>query len=59
MPVEQDKAHVCVGGTDYVCRVDPQIPLASLQMGQRVLLQRGLCRRAGAGLRPQRADCAD
>ena len=37
MPVEPDKAHVCVGGTDYVCRVDPQIPLASLQMGQRVL----------------------
>src|SRR5687767_14829131 len=37
MPVEPDKAHVCVGGTDYVCRVDPQIPLASLQVGQRVL----------------------
>ena len=35
--VEPDKAHVCVGGTDYVCRVDPQIPLASLQSGQRVL----------------------
>src|SRR5687767_1568263 len=37
MPVEPDKAHVCVGGTDYVCRVAPQIPLASLQIGQRVL----------------------
>jgi proteasome-associated ATPase len=37
-PVEPDKAHVCAGGTDYVCRVDPQIPLASLQVGQRVLL---------------------
>src|SRR5579872_496592 len=37
MPVENDKAHVCIGGTDYVCRVDPRIPLASLQMGQRVL----------------------
>ncbi len=36
-PVENDKAHVCVGGTDYVCRVDPRIPLISLQMGQRVL----------------------
>jgi len=36
-PVEQDKAHVCIGGTDYVCRVDPKIPLASLQLGQRVL----------------------
>src|SRR6185436_15387219 len=37
MPIEPDKAHVCIGGTDYVCRVDPQIPLASLQMGQRLL----------------------
>jgi proteasome-associated ATPase len=37
MPIDPDKAHVCVGGTDYVCRVDPQIPLASLQVGQRVL----------------------
>jgi proteasome-associated ATPase len=38
MPVDPDKAHVCVGGTDYVCRIDPQIPSASLQVGQRVLL---------------------
>lgn len=37
MPVEPDKAHVCIGNTDYVCRVDPQIPLSSLQIGQRVL----------------------
>jgi len=37
MPIEPDKAHVCVGGTDYVCRVDPNIPLAGLQVGQRVL----------------------
>jgi proteasome-associated ATPase len=37
MPVEPERAHVCVGGTDYVCRVDPQIPLSSLQVGQRVL----------------------
>src|SRR5262245_12450521 len=22
MPVEPDKAHVCMGGSDYVCRVD-------------------------------------
>src|SRR3954470_9665550 len=36
-PIDPDKAHVCVGGTDYVCRIDPQIPLASLQLGQRVL----------------------
>src|SRR5581483_6075398 len=32
MPVEPDKAHVCAGGTDFVCRLDPQIPLASLQV---------------------------
>lgn len=37
MPVEPDKGHVCIGGTDYVCRLDPQIPLSSLQVGQRVL----------------------
>src|SRR5205809_537704 len=37
MPVDPDKAHICVGGTDYVCRVDPAIPLNSLQVGQRVL----------------------
>ena len=35
--VDRDKAHVCLGGTDYVCRVDPAIPLVSLQAGQRVL----------------------
>ncbi|MDA1276350.1 MAG: AAA family ATPase [Verrucomicrobia bacterium] len=37
MHVEPDKAHVCVGGNDYVCRVDPQVPLADLRMGERVL----------------------
>ena len=37
MPVESDKGHVCVGGSDYVCRIDPAIPHASLQIGQRVL----------------------
>jgi proteasome-associated ATPase len=37
MAVEPDRAHVCLGGTDYVCRVDPQVPLTSLQVGQRVL----------------------
>lgn len=37
MPLEPDKAHVCIGGTDYVSRIDPQIPLSSLQVGQRVL----------------------
>jgi proteasome-associated ATPase len=37
MPVESDKAHVCVSNADYICRVDPQLPLSSLQVGQRVL----------------------
>lgn len=36
--LEQERVHVCVGGTDYVCRVDPAIPFASLQTGQRLLL---------------------
>ncbi|MDB6130038.1 MAG: spoVK [Verrucomicrobiales bacterium] len=37
MPVEPETAHVCVGGSDYVCRLDPKVPLNSLQVGQRVL----------------------
>jgi proteasome-associated ATPase len=49
MPVEPDKAHVCVSGTDYVCRVDPQIPLASLQVGQRVLLNEAFAIVQGLG----------
>ena len=36
-PVEPDKGLVCLAGSDYVCRIDPQIPLASIQIGQRVL----------------------
>jgi len=35
--LKEEQAHVCVGGTDYVCKVDPDLPLASLQPGQRVL----------------------
>lgn len=35
--VESELVHVCVGGTDYVCRVDPAIPVSSLEIGQRVL----------------------
>ncbi|MBA4147717.1 MAG: AAA family ATPase [Verrucomicrobia bacterium] len=37
LPVEPDKCLVCVGGSDYVCRIDPQLPLASFQIGQRIL----------------------
>ncbi|HEX4122789.1 MAG TPA: AAA family ATPase [Verrucomicrobiae bacterium] len=49
MAVEPDKAHVCVSGTDYVCRIDPQIPLASLQVGQRVLLNEAFAVVQGLG----------
>jgi proteasome-associated ATPase len=49
MPVEPDKAHVCAGGTDYVCRIDPQLPLPSLQVGQRVLLNEAFAVVLGLG----------
>jgi proteasome-associated ATPase len=49
MPLEPDKGHVCVGGTDYVCRLDPQMPLASLQVGQRVLLNEAFAIVQGLG----------
>ena len=49
MPIQPDQAHVCVGGTDYVCRIDPQIPLASLQLGQRVLLNEAFAVVQGLG----------
>jgi proteasome-associated ATPase len=49
MPVEPDKAHVCASGTDYVCRIDPQLPLASLQVGQRVLLNEAFAIVQGLG----------
>jgi proteasome-associated ATPase len=48
-PIEPDKSHVCVGGTDYVCRIDPQIPLSSLQIGQRVLLNEAFAVVQGLG----------
>lgn len=35
--LEEGQAHVCVGGTDYVCKVDTALPVTSLQTGQRVL----------------------
>jgi proteasome-associated ATPase len=38
MALPPDQAQVCVGGSDYVCRLDPRVPLASLQVGQRLLL---------------------
>lgn len=36
-PVADDRAQVSVGGTDYVCQLDPELALSSLQIGQRVL----------------------
>src|SRR3989442_6543748 len=50
MPIQHDQAHVCVAGTDYVCRIDPQLPLASLQVGQRVLLNEAFAIVQGLGL---------
>ena len=49
MAVEPDKGHVCVAGTDFVCRIDPQIPLTSLQVGQRVLLNEAFAVVQGLG----------
>src|SRR6059036_3195451 len=49
MPIQPDQGHVCAGGTDYVCRIDPQIPLASLQVGQRVLLNEAFAVVQGLG----------
>src|SRR5437773_7747324 len=49
VPIQPDQAHVCVAGTDYVCRIDPQIPLASRQVGQRVLLNEAFAVVQGLG----------
>src|SRR5207245_1134779 len=49
MPIQPDQAHICVGGTDYVCRIDPQIPQAGLQVGQRVLLNEAFAVVQGMG----------
>ena len=49
MPVQPDQAHICVANTDYVCRVDPAIPLSSLQVGQRVLLNEAFAVVQGLG----------
>ena len=35
--VNTTEAHVCVNGTDYVCKVDPMLPNAEFQVGHRVL----------------------
>jgi proteasome-associated ATPase len=36
--IGEDRALVCVGGTDYVCNVDPALPETVKQAGTRVLL---------------------
>ena len=36
--VGEDRGLVCVGGTDYVCNVDPELPETELAAGTRVLL---------------------
>jgi proteasome-associated ATPase len=35
--VDSVQAHVCVNGTDYICKVDPMLPAAEFQVGHRVL----------------------
>lgn len=34
---DSSQAHVCVNGTDYICKVDPTLQPEELQSGQRVL----------------------
>lgn len=34
---DSNQAHVCVNGTDYICKVDPMLQPEDLQGGQRVL----------------------
>lgn len=36
--IGEERALVCVGGTDFVCNVDPALPEAVLESGMRVLL---------------------
>lgn len=36
--IGEERALICVGGTDYVCNVDPALPPAVLESGTRVLL---------------------
>ena len=36
--IGEDRALICVSGTDYVCNVDPALPEAVLEPGMRVLL---------------------
>ena len=47
--VEPDMAQVSMAGSDYVCRVDPEVPLVSLQTGQRVLLNEAFAVVKGLG----------
>ena len=34
---DSTQAHVCVNGTDYICKVDPMLPEVEFQVGHRVL----------------------
>jgi proteasome-associated ATPase len=36
--IGEERVLTCVGGTDYVCNVDPRLPEAALEAGARVLL---------------------
>ena len=36
--ISEERVLACVGGTDYVCNIDPALPEAALEAGTRVLL---------------------
>jgi proteasome-associated ATPase len=48
--VGEDRGLVCVGGTDYICNVDPSLPEAELSAGTRVLLNEAFAVTASYGL---------
>src|SRR5690606_28527741 len=48
--VAEDRALVCVGGTDFICSVDPSLPDTALEVGTRVLLNEAYAVTDGFGL---------
>lgn len=48
--MDEDRALVCAGGTDYVCNVDPGLPESERQAGTRVLLNDAFAVTASFGL---------
>ena len=46
----EDRAMICVGGTDYLASLDPQLPEAGLEPGTRVLINEAFAVTASFGL---------